>query len=243
MTGFGKILILPLLFIAGALPLPAQNPALDSTFSIASSAIHFPHSYDVSRLKVSAGFSMVRPPKDMLETAVQAPLVNFHATYSLPWHLSLDGDFTTLIVSNQLSLGPGISFSSGNIGFRAGYNIAYVIGFLNQFGFDNSTRAWISYPNISVGLELNKIALTLKAESIFVSSISTSSGDNELTSSRNFFNGFSGAFYIEQRLHRNRIFVIGLKNSYVKYYWPTWMAFSTFNRFYNIPELYFSWIL
>jgi hypothetical protein len=74
MTGFGKILILPVLLITGTLPLLAQNTALDSTFSIASSAIHFPHSYEVSQLKLSAGFSMVRPPKDILETAVQAPL-------------------------------------------------------------------------------------------------------------------------------------------------------------------------
>jgi hypothetical protein len=243
MTGFGKILILPVLFIAGTLPLPAQNPSHDSTFNIASSGIRFPHGIEASRLKLSAGFSMVRPPKDMLETAIQAPLVNFHATYSLPWHLSVEGDLTTILVSNQLSMGPGISFSSGNFGFRAGYNIAYVAGFLNQFGFDNSTRAWINYPNISLGCELNKIAFTFRGESVIVSSISTSSGDNELTRSRNFFNGFTGALYIEQRLHRNRVFVIGFKNSYVKYYWPTWMAFSTFNRFYNIPELYFSWIL
>ena len=243
MTGIGKILILPALLIAGILPVFAQDSANDSKFSIASSAIHFPNSYEVSRLKFSVGFSMVRPPKDMLETAVQAPLVNFYVVYSLPWHLSVEGELTTILVSNQLRLGPAISFTSGNIGFRTGYNIAYVVGFLNQFGFDNSTRAWINYPNVSLGCTLNKIAFTLKAESVIVSSISTSSGDNELTYNRNFFNGFTGGLYIEQRLHKNRIFVIGLKNSYVKYYWPTWMAFSTFNRFYNIPELYFSWIL
>ena len=243
MTRTGQILILSALIMAKTLPFLAQESFNDSTFSIASSAIHFPHNFETSRLKLSAGFSMVRPPKDMLETAVQAPLINFHATYSLPWHLSLEGDLTTILVSNQLSIGPGLTFATGNFGFKAGYNIAYVAGFLNQFGFDNSTRAWINYPNVSIGYKLNKMAFTLKAESVLVSYVSTSSGDNELTLYRNFFNGYTGALYIEQRLHRNRVFVIGFKDSYVKYYWPTWMVFSTFNRFYNIPELYFSWIL
>jgi hypothetical protein len=186
---------------------------------------------------------MAKPPKDMLETAVQAPLAHFHGIYSLPRHFFLEGDFTTLFVSNQLSLGPSYSFTRDNFGFKAGYDIAYVAGFLKQFGFDNSTRAWIHYPNVSLGYKLKQIAFTLKAETILVSSVSTKTGDNEVSSSKNFFNGYTWALYIEQRLHKNRVFVIGFKDSYVKYYWPTWMVFTTFNRFYNIPELYFSWIL
>jgi hypothetical protein len=124
MTGIGNILSLPALLIMGTLRVFAQDSANDSTYNIASSTIHFPHSHEVSRLKFSIGFSMVRPPKDMLETAVQAPLVNFHVAYSLPWHLSVEGELTTILVANQLRLGPAISFTSGNIGFRAGYNIA-----------------------------------------------------------------------------------------------------------------------
>jgi hypothetical protein len=185
---------------------------------------------------------MVKPPKDMLETAVQAPLANLHAVYMLPWKFSVEGDFTTLIVSNQLKFGPRFNLIRNNAGFNIGWDLAYVLGFLNQFGFNNSTHAWIHYPNISFGYKLKQIAFTLKAEAVIVGSISTRTGDNELTTSRSFLNGYTGAMYIEQRLHKNKIFVFGIKDNYVKYYWPTWMVFSTFNRYYNIPELYFSWI-
>lgn len=231
-----------LLFGAIYIPVCAQEHVLPDTFDIAPHTIQFPYHSDSQRLKFSVGLSMVKPPKDMLETAVQAPLANIHAVYKLPFKFSVEGDFTTLIVSNQLKVGPRFSIIHNYAGIDLGWDIAYVIGFLNQFGFNNSTHSWIHYPNISLGYKLKEIAFTLKAEAVIVESVSTRTGDNELTTSRSFLNGYTGALYIEQRLHKNKIFVFGIKDNYVKYYWPTWMVFSTFNRYYNIPELYFSWV-
>jgi hypothetical protein len=232
------------LFSPGSfLTLCAQERALRDTIDIAKPSIHFPYRSEIPRLRMSGGFSMVMPPKDMLETAVQAPLGNFHAIYDLPWNFSIEGDISSIIVSNQLSLGPSLSIYKGNFGIKTGYDIAFVAGILKQFGFNNSTRAWLHYPNVSLGYKKDRMAFTLEAEAVLVSFATTRTGENEITNSSNFFNGFTGAFYIEQRLHKNRIFVIGFKDSYVKYYWPTWLVFSTFNKFYNIPELCFSLIL
>jgi hypothetical protein len=124
-----------------------------------------------------------------------------------------------------------------------GCDLAIFAGFLKQFGFNNTTHGWIYYPNFSLGYNLKDIALTLKTEAIVVGSVSTRTGDDHLASSDSFFNGFSMALYVEQRIHKKKVFVTGIKDNYVKYYWPIWMTFSTFNRFYNIPELYFAWIL
>ena len=84
---------------------------------------------------------------------------------------------------------------------------------------------------------------SLKAEAVLVASVNTKTGENELTLVRNFYNGYTGAFYIEQRLHKNKVLIIGFKDSYVKYYWPVWLTFSTFNRFYHVPEISLSWII
>lgn len=242
-----KIILLSVIVLVispgSILTLHAQERALRDTIDIARPSIHFPYRSEIPRFRMSGGFSMVMPPKDMLETAIQAPLGNLHAIYDLPWNFSLEGDFTSIIVSNQLSLGASMSFFNGDFGIKTGYDLAFVAGFLKQFGFNNSTRAWIHYPNIALGYRKHRMAFTLEAEAVLVSFVTTRTGENEITNSSNFFNGFTGAFYIEQRLHKNRIFVIGFKNNYVKYYWPTWLVFSTFNRFYNIPELSFSWIL
>lgn len=238
-----KPILLFIFLLASALSIRAQENIPKDTFNIASRTIRFPGHFRLWGFKVSAGLSMVQPPKDLLENSIQAPLVNIHATFGMPWKLSLEGDITTIVVSNQFALGPKLTFPVKNFGIAVGWDVAFVYGQLKQFGFDNSTRAWIQYPNLTLGYKLKKMSFSLKGELVTITNVSTKSGDNEVTHSKDFFNGFTVAFYLEQRIHKNKVFVIGLKDSYEKYYWPTWMLFSTFNRYYNIPELYFSWII
>jgi hypothetical protein len=221
----------------------AQEPAVKDTFDITMHSLQFPHHYKKWGFQISAGLSMVKPPKDLLENAIQAPLVNVHMTFGLPWWLSLESELQTIVVSNQLTLGPRIGFLFKNFGVKAGWDVGFVYGQLKQGGFDNSTTAWLHYPNVSVGYKLKKMAFTLKGEMVIAAKVSTKSGENEVTNSKNFVDGYTGALYIEQRIHKNKVLVIGLKDNYVKFYWPTWMLFSTFNRYYHIPELYFSWVL
>jgi hypothetical protein len=237
-----RYILYSFILLIGYVPLFAQEVKPD-TFDIHTPSMHFPHQYKKWGFQVSAGLSMVKPPKDLLENAIQAPLVNIHTTFGLPWEFSLEGDLTTIVVSNQIAVGPRLGFNYRNIGVNVGWDLAFIYGQLKQAGFNNSTQAWIHYPNLSIGYKLKKMAFTVKGEMVTVSSVSTKSGENEVTHSKNFINGYTAAIYIEQRLHKNKVFVIGIKDSYVKYYWPTWMLFSTFNRFYHIPELFFSWVL
>ncbi|MDD4602816.1 MAG: hypothetical protein PHF97_03275 [Bacteroidales bacterium] len=221
----------------------SQNQCIQDTFDIANHSMRFPHQYKTWGFQIGAGLLMVKPPMDLLENAIQAPLVNIHMTFGLPWKFSLEGDVTTLLVSNQFSLGPRLGFNWKNFSFNVGYDIAFVYGQLRQFGFDNNTKVWIHYPNISLGYKLKKMAFTLKAEVVTLASVSQRCGENEVVHTNNFFNGFTGALYLEQRLWKDHVFIIGFKDSYEKFYWPTWMLFTTFNRYYHIPELSFTWIL
>lgn len=232
-----------LFFFIGTMMLSAQEPVPRDTFDITRYTMQFPHHYKKFGFQVSAGLSMVRPPKDLLENSYQAPLVNVHSTFGLPLNFSLEGDLTTLIVSNQLALGPRYSYLYKNLGVKLGWDVAFVYGQLRQYGFDNSTQVWIHYPNLSVGYKLKKMAFTLKGEMVFVAKSVTKTGENEVNNSKNFLNGFTVGFYLEQRIHKNKVLVIGIKENYVKEYWPVWMIFTTFNRYYNIPEFHISWIL
>jgi hypothetical protein len=220
----------------------AQGKTANDTIAAKMPSMHISGFDKTHRFKGSIGLSMVKPPKDMVETAVQAPLFNLHGIYHLPWKFSVEGDFSSLLVSNQLSLGPGINLGKDDFAIKIGWNIAFVAGRLKQFGFDNTTKALLYYPNISSSYRWNEMVFTLKGELVTVAYVSTKTGENELTLTKNFYNGWTGAIYIEQRIHGNRTFIIGFRDSYVKYYWPTWMTFSTFNRFYHVPELSFSWI-
>ena len=232
-----------LLFLIGYPPLSAQEPVPRDTFDITMRSMQFPHHYKKWGFQVSAGLSMVRPPKDLLENSYQAPLVNIRSTFGLPWNFSLEGDLTTLVVSNQLALGPRFSYLYRNFGLKVGWDIAFIYGQLKQGGFNNSTQAWFHYPNLSIGYKLKKMAFTLKGELVVVAKAVSKSGENEIIYSKNFINGGTFAFYIEQRIHKNKLLSIGIKDNYVKVYWPVWMIYTTFNRYYHIPEFNISWIL
>lgn len=232
-----KILIIVSIGLSSSCLL-AQN-----IFDISSASLYYPHRFKPKEFKMEVGLSQVKLPFDWLETSVQAPLFHFHANYGLPKNFSVDGRFSTLIIANQISLGPRWQFQKNKFSFNLGYDLAFTFGQLSQFGFDTSVVSWINYPNISVGYRVKDVAFTLKGEFMVVTSFSSRQGDNEVTTDRNFFNGYTLGIYMEQRIHKNKVMVIGLKNSFTRYHFMAWPAFSTFNRFYNIPEFYLGLVL
>jgi hypothetical protein len=213
------------------------------SFDIARASLYYPHRYAPGTFTMEVALSQVKLPFDWLETAVQAPLFHFHANYALPGNFSIDGRVSSLFISNQISIGPRWHFQQDRASFNLGYDVAYAFGFLNQFGFDTSVKTWINYPNFSVGYRFKDVAFTFKTELAVITSFSSMQGENEVSGNSNVYNGYTVALYMEQRVHKNKVLVLGFKNSYAKYHFMAWPAFSTFNRFYHIPEFYIGLIL
>ncbi len=99
------------------------------------------------------------------------------------------------------------------------------------------------YPNLSIGFKTKTLAFTVKGEAVIIAWGQMKTGENVLMNSPDFFDGVTGAIYLEQRIFKKKILIIGFKDNYVKYYWPAWMVFTTFNRYYHIPELHILWVL
>ena len=235
--------ILPILLILPSMAAFTQEKARSDTFDITANSLRYPHQVKKWKFSIGAGLQIVKPPADLLEGAIQAPLVNIHMNYGLPWRLSLEADVASILVSNQISFGPRIGYGFRNFYFNAGWDVAFVYGQLRQAGFDNRSTIWMHYPNLSLGYKLKTMAFTLKGEAVLVSRLSQMTGEKVLTRTSDFFNGVTVAFYLEQRLWKDNVFIFGIRDNYEKYYWPTWMLFTTFNRYYHIPELSFMWIL
>lgn len=216
---------------------------LQSRFDISSNSIFYPHRYQPHNLKMEVALSQVKLPFDWLETAAQVPLFHFHANYALTKSFTLDGRISTLYVANQITLGPRWHHQINDFSFNIGYDFAYAFGSLNVEGFDSSVSTWINYPNASVGFKINDIAFTLKGELNIVTSNESRQGDIIISRDKNFYNGFTIGIYMEQRLWKDHVFIIGFKNSSARYHFMAWPAFSTFNRLYNIPEVYLGLIL
>ena len=220
----------------------AQGSAED-TFDIASASIYYPHRLKPKEIIMEIALSQVKLPLNWLQNSIQPPLFHFQANYGLPKGFSLNGRYSSLLVASQVSFGPRWSHQINNFSFNAGYDLAFAFGYLNYFGFDTSVTSWINYPNASVGFRFKDVTLTIKYEYVFVSNFSSLQGDNEVVVETNFSNGSTIAIYMEQRVHKNTVLVVGLKNSLMKFHFMAWPAFSAFNRAFNMPEFYIGVII
>jgi hypothetical protein len=239
MNLFYRFLLIGLLGLPELLNAQEKSPPID----IGKESLYFPHHYQRYKLQYGLGFYFTKLPFDWVETALQAPLIDLQLSFGLPYGFSLAGSLNTLVVSNQLTLGARWNFIHRNFSFNLGYDFGYSLGIMNIGGFRNTGMVLTHYPNLSVGFKTRTLAFTLKGEALIIVWGQMKTGEDLMSRTDNMFDGVSGAIYMEQRIFRKKILVIGLKENYVKYYWPAWMVFSTFDRFYYIPELHLLWVL
>ncbi|MFM8911361.1 MAG: hypothetical protein ACKOE6_00390 [Flammeovirgaceae bacterium] len=231
------------LFVCLAFVLQYSYAQTNGQSYLLPSGIHFPQVLSVGQFKHEVAMSQVKLPFDWLETSIQAPLFHYRMNVGLPKKFLLESGFSTLFVANHLALGPRWCVERGRLAFNVGYDVAFAFGALNFLGFDSSMKSWINYPNFSLGYQVKDVRFTLKCEMSFVTSTSSKQGANEVVNDRNFYNGYTVALFVEQRLWGERVFTLGFKSSYSKFHFMGWPAFPTFNRFYYIPELYLGLML
>ena len=238
-----KIFCLALL--SGILGLPVflfsqeKSPPVD----IGKESIYFPHHYGKYKLQTGLGFYFTKLPYDWVENAMQAPLIDLQLTFGLPAGFSLQGSLNTVVVSNQVTVGARWNYIHRNFSFNLGWDIGYVLGMMNIGGFKNTAMMLNQYPNFSVGFKSRTLAFTFKGEAVIIGWNEMKTGEDLMSSSQNIFDGITFGIYMEQRIFKKKILVIGIKDSYVKYYWPAWMIFPTWDRYYHIPELHLLWVL
>jgi hypothetical protein len=205
----------------------------------------FPHSFQSGQIISSLGLSTAKLPEDVVETddIIRAPLFSYKLKYGLPENFLAEGGVETNIVTWQISLGPKWNYELSRMGFSIGTDIAYWYGQLKQFGFDTKFYGWTLYPNVSAGYQFDKFTISLKSEIVLNLAEKSTQGELEISNDLDFFNGWTIGVYLEQPLWKDHFVVIGIRSTFLKFYYPVWAAFSTFDRTYFIPEATFTFIL
>ena len=205
----------------------------------------FPHPYQTQQMISSLGLSTAKLPEDVVETddIFRAPLFSYRMKYGLPENIVAEGGVETNIVTWHFSLGPKWNYQLDRMGFSVGTDIAYWFGKLKQFGFDTKFTGWILYPNISAGYQFNKFTISLKSEIVLNLGEKSTNGTSEVSDDLDFFNGWTLGVYLEQPLWKDNFVVIGIRSTFLKFYYPMWATFSTFDRTFYIPEATFTFIL
>jgi len=146
--GSSKQVIMILLILLFMQAGHCQDNAEKDTFDIQGHTLRFPDNLKPWRFRIGAGLLVAQPPMGIIETSLQAPMVNVNMRFGLPWKFSLACDLTTIVVSNQLSFGVRFGTGFGNFALSAGWDFAWVYGQYRADGFNNVTKAWLYYPKI-----------------------------------------------------------------------------------------------
>jgi hypothetical protein len=205
----------------------------------------YPQRMQPGNLKYLAGMSLANLPEDVIESddLFRAPLFKFHTLYGIPHNFLLEGSVNTNLITWQLSLGAKWNYVFDKFSFAVGYDVAYLFGGLRRFGFDSSVKGWMNYPNITVGYKFSKFTISAKGELVVVTSLTQTADDLEVASDINAFSGYTFTVVVEQPLWKENYLLVGLKINWVKFYYPQWAAFSTFDRLFFIPELTIGFVL
>ena len=204
----------------------------------------YPHSYQQGQIISSLGLSLAKLPEDVVETddVFRAPLFSYRLKYGLPENFLAEGSVESNIVTFNFMLGPKWNYELDRWGFSVGTDLSYYFGQLEQFGFDTKFSGWALYPNISAGYQFNKFTVSVKSELVFNLAEQSKNGDSEIENDLDFFNGWTIGFYLEQPFWGDNYVVLGVRSTFLKFYYPMWAAFSTFDRSFYIPEATFTFI-
>ncbi len=186
----------------------------------------------------SLGVNFIGMPPDWIEMPLELPLFNFHGLLSLPWNFSAVADINTLLITNQFRLGVYQNRELGRFSFNVGLDGEWAYGRLHWFGFDSRMAAVILHPSVSAGILLNGLAITVQMELpllLYAGGFVGEGDEVELQSS--VLNGFSMTAFLEQRYWKQQVCTIGLRVNYLRYYFPAWMSYPTFDNYTILPEL------
>jgi hypothetical protein len=205
----------------------------------------FPHAYHTGQIIHSLGLSTAKLPEDVIETddAFRAPLFSYKLKCGLPENFLVEGGLETNIITFHFALGPKWNYVVDRWGFSVGGDIVYWFGQLDQFGFDTKFNGWILYPNLTAGFRFNKYTISLKSEVVLNLAESSKNGGLEISDDLDFYNGWTIGIYLEQPLWKENFVVLGVRSTFLKFYYPMWAAFSAFDRTFFIPEVTFRFIL
>lgn len=218
---------------------------LAQDIDVKNNSYFYPHRLEAGSFFHTLGLRLASLPEDIVESddAFRAPLISYSAKIGLTENFLAEGGFETNLITLHLILGPKWTHEFGRLNFSIGGDAAYFLGALHQFDFRTKIHGWKVYPNLSLGYLFRNFSVTLKSELVLVLDQTVKTGDVEVTSDFKTLSGYSFTLFLEQPLWKENFVVLGIKANITKFYYPMWITFSTFDRFFFIPELLLSFNL
>lgn len=208
----------------------------DDGFDIKASSFLLPQPLTSGKYSHTISINYVLVPKDWAHDFVNAPMFGYSAKYTLPAGFNLQANISTLFVSTRANLGPTWNHSFDNFHVGVGYQVAFNLGYLGEFGFNTLLTGWEQQPSVTLGYSFQKSAIVMRGDLYYTTALYVSQGGNTVAYTDGYVNGYSVTTSFEQRLWKNRLMSFGVKLNYLRYHILAWPALPVNAYRYLVPE-------
>ncbi len=231
-------------FAVFMLGLALHAPALAGQDSAAAAfpvpeTIRYPAFLQSGESRFALGVSFIGMPAEIVQEAasIHWPLIGFNVKVGLPSHFVLNGEVSTEVLTNHIEAGGAYTFRlNPNLHADIGIGLGYFFGQLHQFGFKDKAHGWFTYPQASLGYNFGRLALTGQVKAHIVNSLHVENGEAGIDGSQNFFDGWSWRITLEQLFWKKTTVGLSFQMNRLKFYYPQWMLFPTYDRYFWMPE-------
>ena len=205
--------------------------------------IYFPAPFESQSFHYSLGVSITILPRAIVEEEIrQIPMINASLRYGLPSGFSMTGHFSTVYITNVISLGLMWSVPAGKFLFAVSDEVAYWFGFADLNGFDTKAMGLVNKPGISAGIDIDAYKLTAKTEMLVLFSQHTYFGSASVGRIKPEIAGIVTSVNMEQDIFNETFMSFALRINYARPNYQLWLAFSVQDRWLAYPELQISFI-
>ena len=199
--------------------------------------LYYPEPYNNWKYVNSVGITIGKLPKFIVDDQInQVPMLYYHGRFGLPLNFSVNAIFNTNVLTNHISAGASWHFNKGRFSFSLCDNMAFWYGFAYFDYFNSTIYGLINYPTISIGYDFGKLRATLKNEVALMMYLSKKIDNIEVLTQKDQIVNASSSLILEQPLWNENVFILGIKLNYTRYYYQSWLAYTTNQVWLFIPE-------
>lgn len=199
--------------------------------------IYFPRELPAWKFVKTLGFTLAYVPAIISEEEInQSPLIDFNMRLGLPYNFSANARISTIGITNNFLIGGQWNHSFNNFSFGIGFDFAYWLGSFRRPDFNVVANGTMNFPFISFGFDFDDFYVSLRAEAQIVTFSETFIGDASVGGIQKELAGFTITYALEQLFWKNTHIVQGVRLSYTKFFYQSWLSFSTFDRYIFFPE-------
>jgi hypothetical protein len=204
--------------------------------------LFYPKAYKPWRSTFCSGISITRLPTEIVEEEVNtSPVIVADYRLGMPWKLSMGLKFSSNYISNLGSFTLYRSFINQRFSYALGGSFSIWFGHLDFPEIKLKSLGTIYTPMFSAGYDFRKFLLTLTAE-MNCSFMKTFADDKLLGQFNEPWSLYSLKLSVEQPLWNNHSVILSVKNNYARFYYQSWLSYTTIKEFLYYPEFSFGFI-